>query len=76
MFANKFPEEDGKPAHVEIRTVITSERNPENEDEVISHVDNVSSLSESDVFAIPENINLFSTEPYGSVITYPFKEKK
>jgi hypothetical protein len=70
-----YPDKDGNSAHVEIRTVITSERNPENEDEIISHVDNVPGLSESDVFAIPENINLFSTEPYGSVITYPFKEK-
>jgi len=70
-----FPEKEDKPAYVEFRTVITSERNPENEDEIISHVDNVPSLSESDVFVVPENIYLFSTEPYGSVITYPFREK-
>jgi hypothetical protein len=70
-----FPEEEEKPAYVEIRTVITSERNPDNEDEIISHVDDVSSLSESNLLAIPANINLFSTEPYGAVITYPYKEK-
>ena len=69
-----FPQEGEKPAYLEIRTVITSERNPDNEDEVISYVNNVSSLSESDVFAIPENIRLFSTEPYGPVIIYPFQE--
>ena len=69
-----FPATDGKPAYMDIRTIITSERNPDNEDEVISHVDNVSSLSEDDVFAVPENVNLFSMEPYGPVITYPFKE--
>lgn len=71
-----FPEKDGKPAYMDIRTIITSERNPDNENEVISYVDNVSELSESDVFAIPENINLFSTEPYGEIITYPFHEKE
>ena len=70
-----FPEMGGKSARVEIRTVITSERNADNEDEIISHVDNVPALSESDVFAIPKNINLFSTEPYGEVITYPFGDK-
>jgi len=70
-----FPETDGMPAHIDIRTIITSERNPDNEDEVISHVDNVPSLSESDVFVVPENINLFSTDPFGAVITYPFREK-
>jgi hypothetical protein len=69
-----FPQEGEEPAYLEIRTVITSERNPDNEDEVISYVNNVSSLSESDVFAIPENIRLFSPEPYGAVITYPFIE--
>jgi len=69
-----FPENEDDPAYLEIRTVITSQRNPEDEDQVISFVDNVPGLSESDLFAIPKNINLFSTEPYGSVITYPFKE--
>ena len=69
-----FPEKEGNPARMDIRTIITSERNPDNEDEIISHVDDVSNLSESDVFAIPENINLFSTDPYGAVITYPFQE--
>ncbi len=71
-----FPQEGEKPAYLEIRTVITSERNPDKKDEVISHVDNVSSLSESDVFAIPDNIKLFSPEPYGPVITYPFQEPR
>jgi hypothetical protein len=70
-----YPEMEGKPAHAEIRTVITSERNPDNEDEIISYVDDVEALSESNVFAIPKNIHLFSTEPFGEVITYPFHEK-
>jgi hypothetical protein len=71
-----FPETEERAAYLEIRTVITSERNPDNEDEIISHVDKVSSLSESDLFAIPENINFFSKEPYGAVIIYPFRENK
>ena len=66
-----FPETDDKPAHIDIRTVITATKD-ENEN-IVSHVDNVTSLSEDDVFAIPENINLFSTEPIGPVVTYPFK---
>jgi len=70
-----FPQDGEKPAYMEIRTVITSERNPDNEDDVISQVDKVSNLSESDIFSIPENIKLFSTESYGSVITYPFKDE-
>jgi len=71
-----FPGEGEKQAYLDIRTIITSERNPQNEDEIISYVDDVSSLNESNLFAIPENIKLFSTEPHGAVITYPFKEKR
>ncbi len=70
-----FPEKDGQKPRMDIRTIITATRNPEDEDEVISHVDSASSLSESNVFAIPENVHFFSTEPYGEVITYPFREK-
>ena len=42
----------------------------------ISHIEGVAPLSEENVFAIPEGIDLFSTEPYGEVITYPFVDKK
>lgn len=66
-----FPEINGQPAHMEIRTVITGTKDEE-EGNIISHVDNVVALSEKNVFAIPENINLFAPEPYGAVITYPF----
>ena len=61
---------------MDIRTVITSKRNPENKDEVVSFVPDVSSLSEENVFAIPDKITLFETEPYGPVITYPFTNLK
>jgi hypothetical protein len=71
-----FPEIEGNPAHLDIRTVITSKRSAENEDEVVSFVQDVSSLSEENVFAVPDKITLFETEPYGSVITYPFTDKK
>jgi hypothetical protein len=67
-----FPDSGDKPAHIDIRTVITA---TEDEDEnLVSHIDKVASLSEDDVFAVPENIDLFSTDPYGPVITYPFSE--
>jgi len=69
-----FPEIDGNPAHMDIRTVITSKRSTENKDEVVSFVQDVTSLSEENVFAIPDKITLFETEPYGPVITYPFIE--
>lgn len=57
-----FPEEGEKPAYLKILTVITSERNPGDEDEVISHVDNVPSLSESDVFTTPIGTKPIKTE--------------
>ncbi len=67
-----FPETAEKPALMEIRTVITM---TEDEDEnIVSHVENVSALSEDDVFTIPDNIKLYSMEPYGSVIRYPISE--
>jgi len=70
-----IPENGNKQAYIEIRTVITSERNPANEDEIISFIDNVSSLDENSLFTIPDNIKLFSTDSHGSVITYPYTEK-
>ena len=64
--------ESYKPALMEIRTIITM---TEDEDEnIISHIEKVSALSEENVFAIPDNINFYSTEPYGTVIRYPISE--
>lgn len=68
-----FPEKDGKPAHIDIRTVITATKDENGQ--IVSHVDKVPDLREKDVFAIPKNINLFAPEPHGSVITYPFRSK-
>ena len=65
-----FPATETEQAHIDIRVVITSTRDTLGQ--AISHVEGVSSLSESDVFAIPDGIDLYSTEPYGDVITYPF----
>ncbi len=67
-----FPESDNEAARIDIRTIITSTRDTSNNS--ISHVKNVEALSEDNVFAIPKGIDLFSTEPYGAIITYPFKE--
>jgi hypothetical protein len=66
-----FPESEGNPAHIDIRTIITATKDEDGN--LVSHVENVPALSENDVFAIPANINIFSTEPYGEVISYPFK---
>ena len=69
-----FPETDKDPAHIDIRTVITSVRNSLRNN--IPYVEGVSILSEDDVFVIPQGIKLFSTEPYGDIITYPFTNRK
>jgi len=69
-----FPNTESANAHIDIRTVITASRDTANLP--VSHVDGVGYLTEDDVFAIPEGVDLFSTEPYGAVITYPFKEVK
>ena len=67
-----YPEQNGTKAYVDIRTVKTASF--DEEDNLIDHVDKVANLSEEDIFAIPQNIDIFSTEPYGPVIRYPFKE--
>lgn len=68
-----FPAMDGKPAHIDIRTVITA--TVDEDKKIISYIDDVSEISEYNVFAVPRNIELFAPEPQGSVITYPFEEK-
>lgn len=65
-----FPEQNGSPAHIDIRTVITSTRDANNR--AVSHVEKVAALSEENVFAVPANIKLFSTPNSGTVIRYPY----
>lgn len=69
-----FPDTEFVNAHIDIRTVITATRDTAGIP--VSHVEGVGYLTEDDIFAIPEGIDLFSTEAYGAVITYPFREKK
>jgi hypothetical protein len=69
-----FPETGSEPARIDIRTVITATKDEKGN--IISHVDDVAPLSEENVFEVPDNINLFSTEPYGTVISYPFVDRK
>jgi hypothetical protein len=69
-----FPETKTAAAHIDIRTVITSTR--DTLDKAISHVEEVTPLTEKNLFEVPKGIKLFSTEPYGDVITYPFIDKK
>lgn len=67
-----FPEENGKAAHIDIRTVITAAVNEDGL--LIPHSHAVVPLNEGEEFEIPQGIRLFSTEPYGDVIRYPFSE--
>jgi hypothetical protein len=67
-----FPKEDGKPARIDIRTVITAKKNEHGLQIPYSH--GVVPLKEGQEFKIPQGINLFTTEPYGDVISYPFSE--
>lgn len=69
-----FPDTESASAHIDIRTIITATRDTAGLP--VSHIEGVGYLTEDDVFAIPEGIDLFSTEPYGAVITYPYKEEK
>ncbi len=69
-----FPKTNSTAAHIDIRTVITSTHNSLGK--AISHVEGVTPLTEENLFEVPEGIKLFSTEPYGDVITYPFVDKK
>ncbi|OVE75309.1 hypothetical protein BVX97_05075 [bacterium E08(2017)] len=65
-----FPETDEAAARIDIRTIkIATTKDRKIQD---TYVDKVGALDEADVFAIPEDITLFSTEPYGSVIRIPF----
>ena len=66
-----FPAENGQPASIDIRTVITAKKG---EDGIVPLADQVQALSEENVFAVPQGITLFSTQPYGDVIHYPFSE--
>jgi hypothetical protein len=67
-----FPEEDGKPARIDIRTVITAEESKDGL--LIPYSHGVVPLDEGQEFEVPDGIKLFGTEPYGDVITYPFSE--
>jgi hypothetical protein len=67
-----FPEENGKTARIDIRTVITAKENKDGLQIPYSH--GVVPLKEGQEFEMPKGITLFSTEPYGDVISYPFSE--
>jgi len=64
------PKNNNKPAYMDIYTVITSQR--DDADNQIFYIDNVESLSENDVFKIPENINLFKGDGSQLSVRYPY----
>ena len=68
-----FPEEKGKPARIDIRTVITADKTEDGR--LIPYSHGVVPLKEGQEFDIPKGIKLFTTEPYGDVISFPFSEK-
>ena len=67
-----FPKENGKPAHMEIRTVITAKRNADGL--MIPYSHEVVPLKEGEEFKIPKGITLFEEGPTGAVIPYPYSE--
>ena len=67
-----IPEEKGKPARIDIRTVITADKSEDGL--LIPYSHGVVPLKEGQEFEIPKGIKLFSTKPYGDVIGYPFSE--
>lgn len=69
-----FPATDDKPAHLDIRTVITATF--DEDENITTHVDNVVPLTEKNLFEVPKNINLFAPAPHGAVVTYPYREQK
>ena len=66
-----FPAKDGRPARIDIRTVITAKKG---DGGIVPLADPVQALDEDNLFAVPQGVTLFSTEPYGDVIHYPFSE--
>ena len=69
-----FPTTDDKPAHIEIHTIITATF--DEDENITTYGDDVVPLTEKNLFEIPNNLNFFSPEPHGAVVTFPFKEKK
>jgi hypothetical protein len=65
-----FPQKENLPDRMDIYTVITATYD-ENEDQML-YDRNVGSLSEANLFDIPENLNLLEYSEYGKVIKYPF----
>ena len=66
-----FPDAGANPGRMDIRTVITGTK--DSEGNLVDHVTGVGENSETNVFAIPENIHLDEVPFYGSVVTYPFE---
>jgi hypothetical protein len=65
-----IPEQNGKPARIDMRTVITAKKDKSGHLAPYSYA--VTPLKEGQEFKIPEGLKLFGPEPYGEVISYPF----
>jgi hypothetical protein len=71
-----FPKEENKPDRMSIYTVVTATYDEEKNQTLYGA--EVESLTEGDLFEIPENLKLVENGPYGIEIKYPFglnKEK-
>jgi len=65
-----MPEDEDQPAYMEIFTVITSQKD-EAENQTF-YVDEVESLTEENLFDVPENLNLFIGGDSLKSVKYPF----
>ncbi len=64
------PKENNLPDRMDIYTVVTATY--DKDDKQTLYDENVGSLSEDNLFDIPENLNLLENGEYGKVIKYPF----
>ena len=68
-----LPEEENSPAHLKIYTVITASYDGGNQ---TLYFQDVEALTEDNLLDIPENINLFEDESFGSFVQYPYRSNK
>ncbi|MHC4994650.1 MAG: purple acid phosphatase family protein [Planctomycetota bacterium] len=69
-----YPEQDGKSARIDIRTVITAKKGKSGRMIPLSHL--AAPLKEGQELQVPEGLKLHKTKDYGAVISYPFTAKK
>ncbi len=69
-----FPDEEKSPSHLKIYTVITASYDSLGNQTLFDK--DVEALTENNLLAIPDNLNLFKNESFGSYVEYPYSSKK